>query len=190
MMLVRGYSILALLLASIFGMKLADAEQVGEYELKTAYLYNFALFSTWPADWPPETGNTMAVCTLGQDQFGESIEQLHGRKLRGKRLIVRRNIALEEAANCHILYITQSQHANMPKILESLRTSSVMTVSDLQADRTKAIVDEANNSLPQRCIITLILENKKLLFEVDAVAAKRAGLSLSSRLLYLARHVY
>ena len=28
----------------------AKAVQVEEYELKTAYLYNFALFTTWPAD--------------------------------------------------------------------------------------------------------------------------------------------
>lgn len=190
MMLVRGYSILALFLASAFGMKLAYAEQVGEYELKTAYLYNFALFTAWPASWAPETGGTMAICTIGQDQFGTAIDQLHGRKIRGKRLVVRRAVTLDEAATCHILYITQGEYANMPKIFETLRNTSVLTVSDMQVDRANALLDETHNAVPQRCIITLILENKKLLFEVDAAAAKRAGLSLSSRLLYLARHVY
>jgi hypothetical protein len=190
-MMLPRYFLLLLLGFSALAAKPAYAAPVNEYELKTAYLYNFALFTTWPSTWPPEAGGTMSICTLGQDQFGASIDQLNGRKVRGKRLLVRRAITTEEAASCHIVYISSSEHQNLPKILGALRKTSVMTVTDRPVDRPTTVeVDEEGNAVPQRCTITLVLENKRLQFEVDSAQAKHAGLLLSSRLLYLARHVY
>lgn len=191
-MLMRTLHILALLIAVLPPPLIANAEQVSEYELKTAYLYNFALFVTWPA----ENGKPITICTIGEDRFGSSIEQLHNRKVRDKRLVVRRAIDLKQAPDCHMLYIAESEHQNMPAILESLRGSSVLTISD--APLAEAALKEESNALaaavsagtPLRSIITLILENKKLMFEVDSAAAKQAGLTMSSRLLFLAKHVY
>ena len=60
----------------------ANAAQVDEYELKTVYLYNFALFTIWPSNVFPE-GNSIVICTMGNDQFGSHIEQLQGRTVRG-----------------------------------------------------------------------------------------------------------
>jgi len=167
------------------------ATEVGEYELKTAYLYNFALFTTWPQTWAPEAGKTMAVCTIGDDQFGTAIEQLHGRVIRGKRIVVRRDIALDQASTCHMLYIAESEQGKLAAILEALRGTSVLTVSEAPADSSKpAVAGGPAASNPSRCVITLFLEDKRLMFEVDSAAARQAGLSMSSRLLYLARHVY
>lgn len=173
-----------MMVALLVGSPQSRSTEVGEYELKTAYLYNFVLFTTWPATWGPETGDAIAVCTIGSDQFGASIEQLHGRKIRGKRIIVRRGIQLEQAPLCHMLYIAESELGNMGAILDSLRGTSVLTVSDAPAG------EKAAASMPVRCVITLILEDKRLMFEVDSAAARQAGLSMSSRLLYLAHRVY
>jgi len=35
------------------GLGNARGDDVPEYELKAAFVYNFALFTEWPADWPP-----------------------------------------------------------------------------------------------------------------------------------------
>jgi hypothetical protein len=188
------HMLLPMLLMTILSCGLVHAVQVDEFELKTAYLYNFVLFTTWPASWPPEMGNTIGVCTIGDDRFGNSIEQLHNRKVRGKRVVVRRAIALEQAPSCHMLYIAESERQNMATIIESLRGSSVLTISE--ASSANALKEEGGGTPmpaatpPLRCVITLILDNKRLVFEVDSEAAKQAGLTMSSRLLYLARHVY
>jgi hypothetical protein len=183
--------LLALVMASLLPSLLANAAQVSEYELKTAYLYNFALFVTWPS----ETNTTITICTIGEDRFGATIEQLHNRKARGKRLVVQRAVDLKQAPACHMLYIAQSEQQNMAAILNALRGTNVLTISDLPlanslnagevADKTAAPA-----AVPLRGIITLVLENKRLMFDVDAAAAKQAGLIMSSRLLYLARQVY
>ena len=191
-MLMRTLHILALLIAALQPPLIANAEQVSEYELKTAYLYNFALFVTWPA----ENGKAITICTIGEDRFGSSIEQLHNRKVRNKHLVVRRAIDLEQAPACHMLYIAESERHNMPVILESLRGSSVLTISDAPfegaalKEEGDVLAAAVSAGMPLRSIITLILENKKLMFEVDSAAAKQAGLTMSSRLLFLAKRVY
>jgi hypothetical protein len=170
----------------------AGAAQVDEYELKTAYLYNFVLFTTWPAAWPPEASQNITICTIGDDQFGSAIEQLHGRKIRGKRLVVRRSIDLEQAPACHMLYIAESEQGKLAGILESLRGTSVLTISDalVESDSNAPAAGPSAANVHARCMITLILEDKRLMFEVDSTAIRQAGLAMSSRLLYLARRVY
>jgi hypothetical protein len=193
-MMMRSLRVLmALFLVTALPPVTVHALQVDEFELRTAYLYNFALFTTWPADWPPENGTTMAVCTLGEDRFGAALEQLHNRKVRGKRLVVRRSIALEQASACHMLYIAESERQHMAAILESLRGTSVLTISEAQSGDKLKEGDgtmTATSAMPARTIISLVLENRKLMFEVDSTAARQAGLTMSSRLLYLARRVY
>jgi hypothetical protein len=169
---------------------------VEEYELKTAYIYNFALFTSWPQDWPPETGGTMAICTIGLDQFGSALDQLQGRKIRGKRLIVRRSVTLQEAPTCHMLYIALSEQENMTKINEAISSSSVLTISDVPVEPQKKNSEKPptktlseHDQLMQKSIVTLAIDNKRLIFEVDSMAAKLARLSMSSKLLHLARHV-
>lgn len=173
---------------------MARAEVVQEYELKTAFLYNFALFTLWPQDWPSEAGNTMTICTLLQDQFGPTLDQLQGRKVREKRLIVRRAVTLGEARTCNVLYIAASEQENMARINESLRNSSVLTVTDFNTassmkDAIGTLSDSAE-TMPTRGIINMSVENQRLIFEVDATAAAQARLVMSSKLLHLAKRVY
>ena len=173
---------------------MACAESVQEYELKTAYLYNFALFTLWPQDWPPEAGNTMSICTIGQDQFGPTLDQLQGRKVREKRLIVRRAVSLEEAHTCHVLYIAVSEQENMAKIYETLRNSSVLTVTDFNAALPmRSMISTPSDSaeiMPTKGIINMTVENQRLVFEVDTTGARQARLVMSSKLLHLAKRVY
>lgn len=198
-MMTRRLHILLLFLLTMLSLETANAVQVDEFELKTAYLYNFALFTTWPASWLPESGDTIKICTIGDDRFGTAIEQLHNRMVRTKRLVVRRAIALEQAPLCHMLYIAESERQNMATILESLRGSSVLTISDALTDPLLSEGSSGASVAPAaasaigpspRCAITLVLDNKRLMFEVDSAVTKQAGLTMSSRLLYLARHVY
>lgn len=181
---------LAVALMTLFSLP-AKAVQVEEYELKTAYLYNFALFTTWPAE-ALAGSDSIVICTMGNDRFGSHIEQLQGRKVRDKQLVVRRGVDLEQASSCHMLYIAENDHEKMAVILEALRGTNVLTVSDIlqaQSETTRGAGNLAVDKAP-RCMIMLILEEKRLMFEVDSTAASQAGLTMSSRLLHLARHVY
>src|SRR5690606_11584564 len=64
----------------------ARAGEPPEYQLKAAFLYNFALFTEWPAD----TVNTLRLCIHGRDPFGPELDDLQGRPVRERQIIVDR----------------------------------------------------------------------------------------------------
>ncbi len=60
----------AAILTNLPGASL-NAQQMDEYQVKAAFLYNFAKFVEWPA----ETGGApgaLTICILGRDPFGQS----------------------------------------------------------------------------------------------------------------------
>jgi hypothetical protein len=169
----------ALLLAVLLWVSSpVSAAPIQEYELKTAFLYNFALFTQWPNETVAEGSPYITVCTIGQDPFGPVLEQLQGRKIREKRLVLRREISLDQVRDCHLLYISANEPENLARIREQLQDASVLTVSDL------------NPASTERTIVNMSIDNKRLVFDIDMMAVKQARLVMSSKLLRLARRVY
>ena len=58
-----------------------------EYEVKAAYLYNFAKFIEWP---PATAHGEFVIGVLGQDPFGETLDRVLRGKALGDRKIVNR----------------------------------------------------------------------------------------------------
>jgi hypothetical protein len=85
--------------------------------------------------------------------------------------------APEEARACDVLYLDAAQHELLPKVVESVRNLSILTVTD------------SPDPLRTEMAINLRLEGNKLVFDVNIASVRRARLSLSSRLLSLARNV-
>lgn len=148
-----------------------------EYEIKAAFIYNFSRF----IDWPKEAGETDAdlyFCVLGQDPFGEALESLEGREVRGRTLKTRRLERVDERGDCAIIYISPSLDDDYAGLLDILNQDrGVLSVSDIDGF--------AENG----GIIELYLEKDKVRFAINLEAARRAGLEMSSQLLRLARIV-
>src|SRR5580704_15465858 len=51
-------------------ISVAQANPPGEYELKAAFLFNFAKFVNWPPDAFPNANATINLCIWGDDPFG------------------------------------------------------------------------------------------------------------------------
>ena len=96
----RRYMRCLLLIVLLCGAAPNHAGPVQEYELKTAFLYNFILFTLWPNESGPESSPYINVCTIGQDSFGPVLEQIQGRKIREKRLFLRREVSLDQIRDC------------------------------------------------------------------------------------------
>lgn len=153
------------------------APTVSESELKAAYLYNFALFTTWPADKLAEDGSAMVFCVIGQDPLAASMGGLQSRKIRDRRIVVKQVVAPEEGRGCHVLYLGAGGFEAMPAMLEAVRDSGTLTVTDTL------------DPLRREMVINMLVENGRLAFDVNLSSARRAGLILSSKLLNLARSV-
>jgi hypothetical protein len=149
-----------------------------EYEVKAAFLYNFARFVEWPDDTVPAAGAAFQIAVLGEDPFGAALEDaLAGKRILEHPLAVRRVKRAEDAVAAHIVFISASEAPRIERVLRVLAGHSVLTVGDTR--------DFAR----QGGIIGFKTEERKVRFEVNAQEAARARLKLSSHLLRLARLV-
>ncbi len=148
-----------------------------EYEVKAAFLFNFARFVEWPG--VPETRDrTFTIGILGPDPFGEILDRtVAGKTFNGQAIAVRRLRDPKDATTCRILFIGRSEDRRLPEILETLRGAPVLTVTEI-APGTR-----------DGGVIRFFMEDRGVRFEIDLDAAARAGLKISSRLLSVARVV-
>jgi len=88
---------LALAFAPPLALNPAEVPRPSEYEVKAAFLYNFAKFVKWPEDEP--MGPTFVIAVLGKDPFGEILDRtLAGKTVLDKKVEIRRIEAVEGAA--------------------------------------------------------------------------------------------
>src|SRR5712691_11391283 len=67
----------------------ADAAPSKEYQIKAACLLNFAQFIEWPATAFAEAGTPITVGVLGDDPFGQALEQtFQDESVQGRKLVV------------------------------------------------------------------------------------------------------
>jgi YfiR/HmsC-like len=170
--------ILLLVTAMVALLPHASAQEISEYQLKAAFLYNFTKF----VDWPPQPGDNrekpFAICVIGDDPFRGGLESIvEGKSVNGRVLAVRHIKRVEEAQGCRIAFISASEKARLWLILNALRGSGVLTVGD-----TEGFAEMGG-------VINFILVDNRVHFEINLDAAKVQGLNISSRLLRLAQIV-
>jgi hypothetical protein len=163
--------VLAVLLLSVpASSNAADAQQT-EYRIKSAFLYNFSRFVTWP-EAALAGRSEFSVCVLGSDPFGQLLDELTGKTVHDRALVVKRIHSETVAASCHLVYIGQVE--NLKETLRALRGQSILTVSDTGGFTTSG------------GMIQFKLVDNKVRFKINVEAANAAGLTISSKLLSLA----
>lgn len=153
---------------------MAKAEEAGEYELKAAFLYNFAVFTEWPEHAPAG----MKLCVIGTDPFGRALDQLTSKQVRSAPVTVQRITGTDEIRGCHVLFISASERDKLAHILDVTRALPVLTVADMK------------NAAGSGVMIGLITQDRRVTFEINVAAARNARLSISSKLIKLAHNVY
>src|SRR5579863_4598972 len=103
------FHLLLLLLGTVLRVH-AQAPAFDEYQVKAAFLYNFAKFVEWPSG-TLGSSNLIAICVLGQNPFGRVLEDtVSGKTVDGKAFVVRRVSDGKAAAPCQILFVSASEH--------------------------------------------------------------------------------
>ena len=164
------------LMAIAFGMGASAAraaDDLPEYRLKAAFLYNFALFTEWPAD----VGATLRLCVFGADPFGGELDGLQGKPIGGRSLAVQHKTALDALKDCQIVFIAPAAANQLPRVLETLDGQTVLTVAD------------SPGAARQGVALNMSVSQNKVSFEANLRAARAAKVNLSSKLLRLATEV-
>jgi hypothetical protein len=171
-----GRTILALLLFFI-GLAFNTLAQAppSEYQIKAAFLFNFAKFVEWPPGAFPETNSPIVVGVLGNNVFGDELEKtIRDKTINNHPFQFLEVTSAAEATHCHILFISPSEKDNLRKIVDNLHNASVLTVS------------ETDGFIPAGGMINFLIVNSKIRFQINDKAARNARLRISSKLLSLA----
>lgn len=158
--------------------ELAHAQgQPTEYEIKAAFVYNFAKFVEWPPEAFSKPSDSVRLCVLGNHPLASDLQQLIAGKTIGTRAVEVQRVSPLQIRGCHVLFVGTLESWRLQQVLESARGANVLTVGDIPG------------FIEQGGVIDFILDQNRIRFEVNLKAAQDAGLKLSSKLLSLAKAV-
>jgi hypothetical protein len=151
------------------------AQEVSEYALKAAFLYNFAKFVQWPAGAFSGASAPLVLCTYESNKVGNALRGIVNNKtIRGRSLAVKEIEDISESNVCQVLFMGRSASRNEKSILAAIRRRSIL------------VVGETPNFAKDGGAISFVVQDNRLRFVVNLRATDRAGLKLSSKLLSLA----
>ena len=165
--------LLGLLLAS---NSFAQDAQPSEYQVKAAFIFNFAKFVDWPPGAFADAKSPLYIGILGENPFGANLERTVQDKLLNNRpIVVKECRTLEEAKKCHLLFISTSEKKPLQETLDGLAGTNILTVGE-----TETFIKSGG-------MINFFREGNRFRFEINDAAAKKAGLKIDSKLLGLGK---
>lgn len=174
---IKPINIILIVVFSIATLSLntyAKEKKPTDYQIKAAFIYNFLKFIEWPQDLHE---GSITICILGDDPFGNAIDIIKGKYVSKKEILVKYCYSIEDVEEGDILFITSSEKKNIESLISSVKGLSILTLGDTNKFSQKGV------------IINFYIERKKIRFEINVVAAKQAGIKISSKLLNLAKIV-
>ncbi|MDA1276344.1 MAG: YfiR family protein [Verrucomicrobia bacterium] len=164
---------------SVFSIAGAESFELTEARLKAAATYGIAKFIHWPENAFPDPEAPVVFAVLGEDPFGADLKEiLKDKTINGRPVIVMRSRQLKDLMQCHILFISDSEEKRIAEILEAVQGHPILTVADI------ARFPE------QGGILNVIMDGRRVAFEINLSAANRASLTVESRLSKLARKIH
>lgn len=151
-------------------------QTLDEYEVKAVFLYNFTTFVQWPAEALGKEKEPFVIGVLGSNVFGSRLQEtIEGESVHGHPIVAREFNNIGSLTPCHILFIVRNSGLAYESHLNEIKTQAVLTVSD------------DPEFMQNGGIIYLYNENNKIRLQINADRASGAGLTISSKLLRLAK---
>ncbi|HXQ35106.1 MAG TPA: YfiR family protein [Anaerolineales bacterium] len=157
----------------------SDSSDSSEYLIKAGFIFNFAKFVDWPPTTFAQADSPIVIGILGTDPFGTIIDKIvQDKKVGARGFVVKRlkwGADLKELSTCKILFVGASEKAHMDELVQIVRGLPILTVGE-----TPGFAERGG-------VIRFVLEDNRVRFEVNVEAARQADLTISSRLLTLAK---
>jgi len=154
----------------------APADQPTEYDVKAAFLFNFVKFVDWPSTSFANPDSPITICILGTDPFGRILDDLvQGELVNGRKVTVHRIQDLPTPRACQVVFAWRSDQELVAEM--NRMGKGVLTVG------------EGDNFLRDGGIISFVVQNRRVRFDINRAAAEAAGLRLSSKLMSVARAI-
>jgi hypothetical protein len=113
------------------------------------------------------------------DLLGSALDEvIRGKTIHDRAVVARRINELRDLKLCQLVFVSNKEHRVLPEILDSLKGARGL------------VVGEGEDFAERGGGIQIILEDNRLRFAVNVDALRKARLSVSSKLLALARIVH
>ena len=167
--------VVALIVAGAQPTATRSPEQAIEAEVKAVFLYNFAKYVDWPAV-SQGSSATIRMCVAAQPQFLAVLrEAVRDEIVNGRPLAAVGLDGLDAARDCDILYVGASATPDATAWINAVRGRQVLTVGD--------------GTLVDGLVIAFVRDQNRVRFDINRQSAVKRNLTVSSRLLGLARRV-
>jgi hypothetical protein len=154
------------------------AQAATEDQVKAAYVFNFAKFIQWPTEAFATADAPMNFCVLGRSPVVDELDSsMNGKSVNGHAIVVKHLHGPDEIKGCHLIFLAASAGKQQQKLIQTAKGSTVLLVAE-----TPGFAHAGGT-------INFIMENGRLIFEVNINAAESAHLKINSKLLALARIV-
>lgn len=160
-----------------------EIDQAKALKVKAAYVYNFAKFIEWPAGVYKDAESPFVIGVVGDDSFLKNLNDT----VRAKKIATRPVTILRlrwgtpadraKLKRCRILYISKTERRRLTEIFGALKGKPVLLVSDIPGFASGG------------GMIGFVLEQQRIIFEINREALEQAKLKTSAKLLKLARIV-
>ena len=155
----------------------AQSPEQGEKAVKAAFLYNFTKFVAWPPSAFEGDAAPFRVCVFADQSFRREVAaMMAGESVAGRPVSVVTATA-NEMRRCHIAYFGPADLERAAQLLPQVQKSPVLTVG------------EGAKFLALGGIVAFAVADDRVRFDVSKRSADRTGLTISSKLLRVARHV-
>jgi hypothetical protein len=156
-----------------------ESQASQEYRIKAAYLYQFGRYVDWPAKAFATPKSPFVIGVLDRDPLIPDLEQIAKiKKLQDRPIKIQRLGSAADVLACHILYLPAS--ASQETQTEIIRKT---------AGKNVLLVGDANDFITWGGTMQFAVEDNKIRVLVARKAAERAGLTISAKLLQVARVV-
>jgi len=166
-------ALLWILLATVGLPGMAFSQQADENTTKAALVYNFARYTDWPTESSKQ--ENLRACVLGDDELFNAFQSVDGRKIGKQHFQVIEFAFTDAPSQCDLIYFGLRDRRQIALLLSKIPHLPILTVGELPD-----FTDHGG-------IINLYQSAGKIRFEVSIKAAKKAHLTISARLLQLAR---
>jgi hypothetical protein len=167
-----------IVVAMILSSACANGQAASDYQIKAAYLYNFAKFVEWPSQNFLQATTPLRFCIFDDRYFETELNRIvSGKVINARGIEVMQVEDAEQSRMCHVLFINAAHDRQQRRLLERLKGAAILTVG------------EAEDFLENGGIIRFVLRDDRIQFEINRRAAATAGLRISSRLLGVAKRV-
>jgi YfiR/HmsC-like len=147
--------------------------RVDEYQVKAAFLYNFAKFVEWPHQDARRAIFVLGIA--GNDRIVQVVDSVvRGKTVHGRPLQLRTLRPDEDPRECDMLFVAMDEDRQAADLVRRARDGAVLTIG------------EGDLFLRDGGMIRFVADGNRIRFQINTASAREAGFTISSQLLSLA----